>query len=285
MFDFRIDLHCHSNFSDGALSPEALLEKAKAAQINLLALTDHDTLEGVKVLKEINRLNDNPITIINGIEISTRWKKYDIHILGLDIDLDNTFLNELIEKQRIDRLNRAKEIALRLENLGFQGIYDKAYQLAGHERLARPHFAQVLVNDGVVRDMQTAFKRYLGRGKPAYAPTSWVSIPDAIKGIHAARGLAVIAHPLKYQLTRTKLHELIVDFRTASGDALEVVSGEMTVQDVEEVGGLCLRFGLMASSGSDYHNEGARISLGQQRKLPLHCIPIWEKWNIKQGTL
>lgn len=285
MIDLRIDLHCHSNFSDGAFSPRDLLEKAKALQVKLLALTDHDTLEGIKVLKEANNNSDNPITIINGLEISTRWKKYDIHILGLNVVLDNPSLNDLIEKQRLERLNRAKEIALRLENVGIQDAFAKACSLAGHERLARPHFAQILVNEGKVPDRQTAFKRLLGRGKPAYVPTSWVSIPEAIEGIHAAGGLAVIAHPLKYHLTRTKLHELIVYFKWAGGDALEVVSGEMTVQEVVELGGLCLRFGLLSSTGSDYHNENARISLGQQRKLPLHCIPIWKQWNIEQGTL
>lgn len=278
----KIDLHCHSNFSDGALDPGALLAKALDAGIEVLALTDHDTMEGMKALQEIHKShNDTALRLINGIELSARWKKHDIHILGLNVSLESQALEELIDQQRQYRSERAVQIAERMALLGIENAFEKACKVAGHSHLARPHFAKVFMDEGHVKDMQSAFKRFLGRGKPAFVPTQWISLTEAIEGIHEAGGQAVLAHPLKYSLTRTKLHELIVAFRVAGGDALEVVSGEMTTTEIEEIAGLCLRYSLGASSGSDFHAESeSRISLGQQKKLPLHCIPVWNKWNL-----
>lgn len=274
-----IDLHCHSNFSDGTLTPHALLEKAIMSGITVLALTDHDTVEGVKVLRE--EKNKHPITIIDGIELSTRWKKYDIHILGLNIDPDNQALGALIESQNTSRLTRSLEMSEKIALLGIEDAYAKACKIAGHTRVGRPHFARVFMDEGKVNDMQAAFKRFLGRGKPAYVPTPWISIAEAVEGINRAGGLAVLAHPLKYGLTRTKLHDLISEFKLAGGAGLEVVSGEMTTTQVQDLAGLCLRFKLLSSTGSDYHGDSmSRISLGRQRQLPLNCSPVWHQWNI-----
>lgn len=275
-----IDLHCHSHFSDGALSPQALLEKALAANIQILALTDHDTVEGVRALRQIIENQDTPITLINGIELSTRWKKYDIHILGLNINTEEPRLIELLEQQNNNRIERAHQIGQRLGTLGVENAFEKARDIAGHERVGRPHFAQVLVNEGKASDMQAAFKRYLGRGKPAYLATPWISITEAVEGITNAGGQAVLAHPLKYRLTNTKLHELIVEFKEVGGAGLEVVSGEITVSEMNEMAGVCLRYELLSSAGSDYHGDLSRISLGRQRQLPLNCKPIWHQWNI-----
>lgn len=274
-----IDLHCHSNFSDGMLSPSSLLNKALESNIQILALTDHDTVDGLKELLKL--ASGTPIKIINGIELSTRWKKYDIHIIGLNIDFDNDQLQILIKRQNESRINRALQISEKMKLCGIENAYDKASEIAGHGRVGRPHFARVCIAEGLAVDMQTAFKRFLARGKPAYVPTPWISIPEAVEGIIQAKGQAVIAHPLKYSLTRTKLQELINEFKEAGGVGMEVVSGEMTVTQIQEVAGLCLRYKLLASSGSDYHGDTiSRISLGRQRQLPLNCIPIWHQWII-----
>ena len=274
-----IYLHCHSNFSDGILTPHELLEKATQAGITLLALTDHDTLEGVKVLQE--EKNKHAITVINGIELSTRWKKYDIHVLGLNINLENDVLNELIVKQNNSRFARSLQISERIEALGISNAFEKACKIAGHDRVGRPHFARVFMEEGKASDMQSAFKRFLGRGKPAYVPTPWISIAEAVDGINQAGGQAVLAHPLKYGLTRTKLHDLITEFKLAGGTGLEVVSGEMTTTQIQDMTGLCMRFQLLSSTGSDYHGDTiSRISLGRQRQLPLNCTPVWHQWNI-----
>jgi predicted metal-dependent phosphoesterase TrpH len=137
------------------------------------------------------------------------------------------------------------------------------------------------VNDGVVEDAQAAFKRFLGRGKPAYVPTEWLSLHDAVAVIHQAGGQAVLAHPVKYKLTRTKLNELIRAFKDAGGAGMEVVSGMMMSSDILYIAGLCNRFELLASTGSDYHGDAmSRVGLGQQQLLPAGCTPIWEQWGI-----
>ncbi|WP_199741628.1 PHP domain-containing protein [Legionella sp. km535] len=278
-----IDLHCHSYFSDGALSPEELIQKALHHQIKCLSLTDHDTVAGYVALNQAAQ--HTGIKIVTGIEFSTRWKKYDIHILGYQLN-HTPELNELIAHQNGSRVARAKQIGESLQLVGIDNAYEKACQIAGHERVGRPHFAQILINEGKTRDMKSAFKQFLGRGKAAYIPTPWISIQEAVEGIIHSGGQAVIAHPLKYGLTRSKLHELINVFKEAGGEGLEVVSGEMNVSQIKEMAATCLRFNLLASSGSDYHSDAlSRINLGRQQKLPVNCTPIWQEWNIEQGTL
>lgn len=278
MNSYKADLHCHSYFSDGALSPAALLEKALAVQVQCLALTDHDTTAGSKELR--NLADPEQITIVDGIELSVRWKMHDIHIVGLNIDPSAPALMTLLEKQGLQRTQRAEFIATALENLGIVECLQKAREIAGQGSIGRPHFAQVLINEGKVRTMQAAFTQYLGRGKKAYVPTSWISIEEAVSGIVQAGGQAIIAHPLKYKLTRTKLHALIEAFKNVGGVAIEVVSGEMNVAQIGEMVGLTQRFDLLASTGSDYHSdEYSIIGLGQQRPLPTNCKPIWELWK------
>lgn len=272
-----IDLHCHSTYSDGMLTPQALLEKAEAAGLKMIALTDHDTVAGLDFIASAGlKFNGQ---IIPGIEISTRFAKHDIHILGLNIQKDCSAMVELIAEQKDKRMSRSLKIADCLSALGIQNAWDKAVAIAGHERVSRPHFARVLMDEEKVKDMKAAFKRFLGRGKPAYVPTEWVSISDAVATIIAAGGDAVIAHPLKYALTQTKLVALITTFKEAGGVGMEVVSGETSPSEADAMAMLCERFNLFASSGSDYHGEGmSRISLGRQRRLPLVCKPIWAQW-------
>jgi predicted metal-dependent phosphoesterase TrpH len=274
-----IDLHCHSKFSDGKLSPVALLHTAVEANIKLLALTDHDTVAGLEELRQ--GASNLSITIINGIEISTCWKKHDIHIIGLNIDPYNEGIQSLVKQQSQSRISRALQISERIKACGVHEAFNKACKIAGHEHVGRPHFAQVLINEGIVPNFEIAFKRFLGRGRSAYVQTPWLSVEEAVARIMQANGHAVLAHPLKYFLTRTKLHELIATFKEAGGTGLEVISGEMTRLQIEEVVGLCQRFQLHGSTGSDYHGDRlSRISLGRQQQLPLNCMPIWHQWNI-----
>lgn len=273
-----IDLHCHSIFSDGALSPEELIQRAQTHQLKCLSLTDHDTVAGYSRLNEA-ALNSG-VTIINGIELSVRWRKYDIHILGYQVKHNDDLLT-LIEQQNNSRVLRAEQIGSALEILGIENAYSKACELAGHKRVGRPHFAKVIINEGRARDMKAAFKQFLIRGRKGYIPTPWASLQDAVTAINKAGGQAVIAHPLKYGLTRTKLHELINEFKDAGGCGIEVVSGTMTVTEINQVAGMCLRFDLLASSGSDFHSDSvSSTNLGRQQQLPEICTPIWHDWTI-----
>ena len=278
-----IDLHCHSQFSDGCLSPEELIQRAQKQQIQCLSLTDHDTVDGYPTL--LQAAAETSIKIIPGIELSVRWKKYELHILGYQMNPTPEFLT-LLEKQNQSRVTRAQQIGDALNLIGIVDAYAKACELAGHDHVGRPHFAQLLVNEDKARDLKAAFKKFLVRGKSAYIPTPWISVQEAVEGIIASGGQAVIAHPLKYGLTRSKLHELINEFKEAGGVGMEVVSGEMIASEINEMAAMCLRFHLLASSGSDYHSDRAsRINLGGQKQLPVGCTPIWHEWNIEQGTL
>ncbi|KTC78299.1 PHP domain-containing protein [Legionella brunensis] len=274
-----IDLHCHSSFSDGVLSPAELLNKAIGANVKVLALTDHDTVAGLEALHEAAQ--GHAIQIINGIEFSACWKKYDVHIIGLNINLSDKAIQSLIERQNQSRIHRALQIAKQMEACGVADAYKKACDIAGHKRVGRPHFAQVFVNEKIVADLQAAFKRFLGRGRPAYVRTPWLTLTEAVEGIVQANGQAVLAHPLKYSLTNTRLQQLITAFKEAGGNGLEVVSGEMNKVQIQEMAGLCQRFQLLGSTGSDYHGDTlSRISLGRQPQLPVNCMPIWHQWNI-----
>ncbi|HVT62224.1 MAG TPA: PHP domain-containing protein [Legionellaceae bacterium] len=273
-----IDLHCHSHHSDGLLSPTMLCERAFEAGMKMIALTDHDTTAGVQELMDAAKKYD--LRVITGIELSVRWKKHDIHILGLNINLNDPVLNEIIEQQNSNRITRAQNIGSALQRCGLENAYQKACEVAGHDRIGRVHFAQILLHEGWVQEPKAAFKRYLGKGKIAYVPSSWINLNDAVNAIKTAGGQAVIAHPLKYGLTRMKLHELIHEFKAEGGEGIEVVSGEMMEEDIQRVSRLCYVFDLLASSGSDYHGEGiSRIKLGRQKSLPDDCIPIWNAWS------
>lgn len=270
----RIDLHCHSTYSDGLLSPREIIEQAIHAQVQTLALTDHDTIAGLSELHEAAQHSN--IRIIDGIELSAAWKKHAVHILGLNINPSHNGLKQLLSKQLDNRKIRAKQISDKFAQIGINNMWEKCYELAQHERIGRPHFARVLVNQGVCLDIRTAFRKYLIQGRPAYVASTWLPLEDVVTTIIACGGIAVIAHPLKYSFTRTKLKEFIISFKQAGGTSLEVISGEMTNESILEATKLCAQFELTASTGSDYHGPGvSRIKLGHQAILPTLCPPIW----------
>ncbi len=272
-----IDLHCHSQFSDGLLSPAVLIDKAIQLGMTYFALTDHDTVAGYSESR--TAVGDSGLQLISGIELSVHWKRYDIHIIGLNIDVHNEALLAVIQQQSDKRIDRARAIGKALEACGIPQAYEKACVIAGHTRIGRAHFGQLLVQLGYVPHIKAAFTRYLGTGKVAYVPSCWINLQGAVTAIRQAGGQAVIAHPFKYRLTRTKLLTLIEEFKLAGGEGMEVVSGDMVDQDIVSLAKLCNQFGLLASSGSDFHGESlSRIGLGKQKPLPLSCLPIWHTW-------
>jgi len=192
----------------------------------------------------------------------------------------NPELIQVIGKQNLERINRGKAIGAALEACGIDEAHQKAVALAGHDRVGRAHYAQILLKENYVQEPKAAFKRYLGKGKVAYISSAWIDLSEAVAAIVAAGGKAVIAHPLKYKLTRTKLHELMQDFKALGGEGIEVVSGAMLDQEMQQMSQLCHRFDLLASSGSDFHGDGmSRVNLGRQKLLPTDCKPIWSTWH------
>lgn len=276
-----VDLHFHSCFSDGTLTPNELLQRAIDAQIDIFSLTDHDTFAGVIELHKANK--SLKTRVINGVEISARWKKYDIHVLAYNFDLQNLGMIDLFKNQKENRINRAHEISKNLEKFGIKDAFIKAEKYAQHGNIGRPHFARVMFDEGLVKNSPEAFDVYLGNNKKAYVDSCWVNLLDAVNIVKNAGGDAVIAHPLKYKLTNTKLRKLIVDFKDAGGDGIEVVSSDLQDVDVNRLADLCSDFSLFASSGSDFHGDNiSRVGLGLQKSLPKKCIPIWDKWSLNK---
>ena len=271
----NVDLHCHTNLSDGALSPQDLVALAQQRKVDMLAITDHDNID---CYQEINRSTDE-LNIITGVELSTTWRNIGIHIVGLNIDLSNSRLLQGIDYQTKARALRAQLIDRKLSDLGFDNCLEGARRYSGGNQIGRPHFAQHLVEIGAVSNMQQAFKRYLGAGKAGDIKQQWAELGDVISWIKSAGGVAVLAHPTKYNMTRTKLCLLLDDFVQLGGEAIEVISGSQTNSITQSMSKLCQQFNLLASCGSDFHAPSQPwAALGMISKLPDNNIPVWTRW-------
>lgn len=279
-----VDLHMHSHCSDGALSPTALVERAQAAGVRVMALTDHDSVDGVAEASA--RAAELGLRVLPGIELSTLWNGMSVHVVGLGIDIRHPALVDGLRRQANARGERALAIAERLEkarrpNSYGEGVYAAALALAGNEpnRISRTHFAQWLVSEGAVSSMQGAFDKYLGRGKPGDVPMPWVDLPTCIRLIREAGGTAVLAHPGRYDMSRTKLRALLAEFAELGGEAMEVATGTEKPDIIRYLGQLSLQFGLEASQGSDFHGPHVPwVALGRFPDMPAGCRPVWRRW-------
>ncbi|MGB2740309.1 MAG: PHP domain-containing protein [Cognaticolwellia sp.] len=277
--NLRIDLHSHTNCSDGALTPQELIERAVNFQIDVLAITDHDTVSGLVSAKQTILEKNIPITLIDGIEISTQWQGFEIHIVGLNIVPEHQALVTLILQQQQRREDRAIAMGTKLAKCGFDDVYTDAKAMAGAGSITRAHFARVLLQRGVVSKMQSAFDKYIGKGKRAYVNPNWCSIEDAVATIHAAGGVAVMAHPIRYDLSTKWLRRLIVDFKAAQGDGLEVVLPQMNNEQRKLMLSFCLEYDLHASMGSDFHQPSRWSDLGRNLVMPEQAKGIWQLWQ------
>ncbi|WP_448564522.1 RNase RNM [Thalassotalea ganghwensis] len=275
----RVDLHSHTHCSDGGLSPQELIERAVNYQLDVLAITDHDTTSGLSIAKKHILERNHPITLIDGIEISTAWHGFEIHIVGLNINEQHPALVSLIESQQQLREQRAEMMGEKLIKCGFSNVYQQAKALAGNGSITRAHFAKVLLNAGHVSTMQKAFDKYIGKGKRAYVKPMWCSIETAIEVIHQAGGVAVMAHPIRYDMTAKWLRRLIIQFKEAGGNGLEIVLPQMNPEQRQRMLNYCLEYDLHASLGSDFHHPSRWSDLGKNLVLPENCQPIWQCWQ------
>ncbi len=272
------DLHTHTNASDGILRPHELVSRAKLHGVELLAITDHDTTDGI--IEAQLTAQKEKIAFVAGIEFSCQWQGKGIHIVGLNIDIRNAQLQEAIAKQKATRQARAELIAERLAKAGFDGTLEGAKAIAGNAEIGRPHFAQFMVEKGFVRSAEQAFKRYLGNGKIGDVKQGWPEFDEIAPVIRTAGGRAVLAHPDKYKLTRSKLRVCLADFVAAGGEGIEVISGQQTPNITRNMAQLCERFNLLASCGSDFHHPNAGWqALGRCGKLPEDLMPVWHDWE------
>ncbi|MBT8150637.1 MAG: PHP domain-containing protein [Gammaproteobacteria bacterium] len=275
-FSMSVDLHTHSSASDGVLSPPMLLARARHNGVAMLALTDHDNVAGVRELQQLTAQPQDP-ELVAGVEISAQASGQDVHVVGLWIDADCPALGSLLGAQAVLRGARAQAIGERLARKGLADCYAGALLQADGAAVSRPHFARHLVAAGHCRDESQAFKRWLGRGKAGDVRCEWPGLASANAAIHAAGGLAVLAHPLKYRLSRTRLDRLLAEFREAGGDAVELVSGAQAPHAATDLLKLMDRYQLVASTGSDFHSPAQTwCDVGQQLALPRQATAVWE---------
>jgi predicted metal-dependent phosphoesterase TrpH len=274
----RYDLHSHSTWSDGLLAPAAVVQRAAARGVDVYALTDHDDTGGLAEAAEAAR--DTTMMFVPGAELSVSWESHTIHVVALQIDPDNAVLNGGLAEIRSGRDTRAHRIAKSLGDAGIPGAYDGARKFVTSDRLiSRSHFARFLVERGHAREMKDVFKRYLTPGKPGYVTHAWATLPQAVSWIHAAGGQAVLAHPGRYKVTATGMRRLLTDFCEAGGDGIEVLSSSHTPAQFTEYATYARVFGLLASSGSDYHGPGESwLDLGGLPALPAGVTPVWDQW-------
>lgn len=270
----KYDLHCHSNFSDGDLSPTALMALAAECQISHLALTDHDSLAGLADARTAAMSHN--ITLINGLELSATWRGQLLHVVGLGVDPNNSSLLAGVAANTLRRAERAERMTLDFLKHGID-LADEVARLLNGATPTRPHFAQALINLGYAKDKRQAFKRYLVRGKPGFIALQWPSIEEVGEWITCAKGVAVLAHPMRYNFTRTKLVTLIDEMKRCGITALEVSTPINDGNQIEMLARLTLEHELYGSMGSDFHSKDQPWArLGTAKPLPAGVAPVWQ---------
>lgn len=277
----RVDLHCHSTASDGLLSPTALVERAHGRGVRVLALTDHDTLDGLPEARDAARRLG--MELVDGVELSCTWGGATIHVLGYGFDPRAESLVEALDDLHRARWTRAEEIGRRLEAKGMPGAFEGAQavqrELGDSENApARPHFAEFLLRQGYVKDRAEAFRKWLGAGKLGDVKQHWPALADAVGTLRAAGAWISLAHPYQYDFTRTKRRKLVADFIAAGGHAIEVVNGPQPAEQVGVLSILAREFGLMVTAGSDFHGPSDWSELGLYRAVPDDLLPLWPRF-------
>lgn len=274
----RYDLHCHSTASDGVLSPTALVQRAHQNGVTALALTDHDTTMGLSEARTCATALE--MRLIDGIELSTSWQNKCLHIVGLGIDPNYALLANATHELQATRLERAAKIAEKLEKKRITGAFEAVKKAAGDGMITRSHFADFLLSQFHVSTQQEAFDRYLGKGKPAFVATTWADMTIAVNWITESGGIAVLAHPLRYQLTANWMKRLLAAFKDAGGQSMEVVTGRNNADEIKLLAEYASRFELAGSVGSDFHSPVSPwLELGRLAPLPDNIQPVWELLN------
>lgn len=278
MTQYQYDLHTHSTASDGSLSPTELVSRAAEKGVSHLALTDHDGTEGINEAQRA--AEENGIELIPGVEVSVSWSGGTVHIVGLQLDINNPELQSGLSGLRDYRRQRARQIADKLDKAGIPGALEGAGKYASETMLGRVHFARFLVETGHANDMKDVFKRFLVKNKPGYVTGHWASLSDAVSWINAAGGQAVIAHPARYKMTNSKRRRLLKEFKSLGGAGIEVSSGNQHPEEVRVMARLAAEFDLLASSGSDFHSpDNTWTELGKITTMPPFVTPIWTQWH------
>ena len=274
----NVDLHCHSNVSDGVLPPAAVAEYARQAGVDVWALTDHDEVGGVAAARAAAQAQG--MRFVPGVEISITWAGETVHIVGLQINENDAVLLKGLEDTRSGRDNRGREIGRQLELAGIPGAYEGALNYVDNPALmSRTHFARFLVEQGVCASVAEVFRKYLSPGKPGFVEHRWATLQDAVGWILGAGGVAVIAHPGRYKFTPMQEGVLFDEFKQLGGTAIEVVTGSHTPDQYPKYANLANSYGFLASRGTDFHAPGeARVDFRLLPPLPGNVTPVWHDW-------
>jgi len=274
----NVDLHCHSNVSDGVLAPAALAQYAHQAGVNVWALTDHDEVGGIGRAREAATALG--MHFVPGVEISITWASETVHIVGLQIDAEHPALVKGLAATRSGRDARGREIADQLAQAGIPGAYEGALKYVDNpDLMSRTHFARYLVECGACATIPEVFRKYLTEGKPGYVPHRWASLHEAVSWIRGAGGIAVIAHPGRYKLGATGEGALFDEFKQLGGTAIEVVTGSHSPDQYQIYAEQARRYGFLASRGTDFHAPGeSRVEFALLPPLPAGVTPVWHDW-------
>ncbi|MCO8074379.1 PHP domain-containing protein [Acinetobacter lwoffii] len=279
-----VDLHTHSNISDGTFSPQQLVEAAVEKLVHTLALTDHDTMDGLALAEEAAK--NHEIKIISGVEISSQWsrpatkKNYGVHIVALNMQNPEPLQKALNQQKKI-RAERSKQICDLLAPLIGEDIYADVLAKVDNipDRVTRTHIAKTLVEKGIVTRPQQAFDKYIKEGKKAYVKFDGLGLEETIQVIHDSGGFAVLAHPTRYDLSATNIRYLIEIFAKFGGDAVELPPAIEPSSTRQMVDRMIAEYDLKVSIGSDFHGDHMPwIKLGNVPSLKPGQIGIWESF-------
>lgn len=276
MHRINADLHCHSNVSDGTLSPEEVAARAHANGVQLWSLTDHDEVGGQhRAHQAASKLG---MAYLAGSEISVTFAQKTVHIVGLGFDPDDPQLVQGLADTRNGRERRARDMAADLARVGIPNAFEGALKYVGNpDLISRTHFARYMVEIGVCADPHDVFKKYLTEGKPGFVEHRWAKLADAVRWITEAGGIAVIAHPGRYDFTPNEEYAFFSEFKAHGGQGVEVVTGSHTVPEYQKYADMAKEFDLLASRGSDFHSpDESHTDLGALPDLPGSLSPVWE---------
>ncbi|SHH52621.1 PHP domain-containing protein [Thermosipho atlanticus] len=252
----KIDLHVHSTASDGTFSPDEILTLAKERNVEILSITDHDTIDGIK------KLISTEVYFVPGVEISAEFPT-TLHILGYNFDVNNEKLNKTLNVLKEYRLQRNKIILEKMQTLGFNISMEELIKEANGELIGRPHFASLMVKKGYVGDLREAFEKYLKKGAILYEDKKRLKMDEAISLINDAGGIAVLAHPYQTGLEKEELERLVKKLKSYGLSGMEVYYSKHTPRMIEEYEAICKKYNLIKTAGSDFHGKNTPdISLG-----------------------
>ena len=264
----RVDLHLHTTYSDGRLTPGELIQIAAEQGIGVIAITDHDTVNGIEPALVATECFPY-VTIIPGVEINTDVHQGEVHILGYFLDYKNQHLLKKLDSLRNSRKIRAQKMLDKLDELGIHIEWERILELSDGGSVGRPHIAQALFEGQHVDTLQEAFERYIGRNGPAYAERDRLSPKEAVELIVKANGLPVIAHPASIN----DLEEMIIDLKQFGLVGIEVYYDNYDKATVERLRSLTVKYNLIATGGSDFHGfeDDHETPLGEAR-VPFECV-------------